>query len=99
MKKILSIALIFTVLLTFASFPTFSAYENHSRLTHLNGTNFIKTNLDFKDFSDFDRLFDGDSSALYDTSVSKGTPDGNGIYSSTWYGDGEKKYITIDLGD
>ena len=99
MKRILSIALIFTVLLTLASFPTFSAGENHSRLTHLNGTNFIKTNLDFKDFSDFDRLFDGDSSALYDASVSKGTPDGNGIYSSTWYGDGETKYITIDLGD
>ena len=99
MKRILSSVIVIVILLTSVSLPSFSAGENHSRLTHLNGTNFIKTNLDFKDFSDFDRLFDGDSSALYDTSVSKGTPDGNGVYSSTWYGDGETKYITIDLGD
>ena len=99
MKKILSIALVLTVLLTFASFPTFSAGENHSRLTHLNATNVIKTNVDARPFSDLDRLFDGDSSASHANTTPAQTPDGNGLFGSTWRGAGETRYITIDLGD
>ena len=91
--------LIFAVLFCSVSFPSFSTPISHARLTHLDGHNLIKTNLHLKNLSNTDRLFDGDSSALYSATDGVGTPDGNGIYSETWYGAGESKYIVIDLGD
>ena len=98
MKRILSSVIVIVILLTSVSLPSFSAGENHTRLTHLNATNVIKTDVDARPFSDLNRLFDGDSSASHAESPSS-TPDGNGLFAETWRGAGEKRYITIDLGD
>ena len=90
--------LLFAVLFCSVSFPSFSAGKTHEVLTHLDGNNLIKTNLDSKPFSNPDRLFDGDSSATH-SETNRSDPDGNGIYSSTWYGAGQTRYLVIDLGE
>ena len=98
MKRFLAIFLLVAVLFCSVSFPSFSASNNHQMLTHLNGSNFLRSTLDFRDYSDFDRLFDGDTSAVHLDDQNKGVPEPNGIFSASWLSSGDVKSIVIDLG-
>ena len=99
MKRTLSLVVVLVFLLTCASFPSFSATNTHSRLTHLNSTNLVKTNVIIDEISDLDRLFDGDSSASHADIDKAHDPDGNGLFGNVWRGEGETRYVVVDLGD
>ena len=80
---------------------TYKVYNSisgpHSAITGLTGENVTTDVAIDSNATDLDKLFDGDTTC-YGTSA--GVPEeGNGLYGTNWYNDGNKAYIIVDLGD
>ncbi len=70
----------------------------HSAITGLTGANVTTSVTVDTNTSNLDKLFDGDITS-YGTSA--GVPlEGNGLFdTTTWYSEGAKAYVIVDLGD